>query len=89
MANGSFERFLGGSPFGVLVRLIFISLLVGAVMAFLGLSPRGLYEAIARFVSSLWYRGFAALGEVGGWIVAGALVVLPLWLISRLLAARR
>ena len=41
MANGSVERFLGGSPLGVLVRLLFISLLVGAAMAFLGLSPLG------------------------------------------------
>ena len=49
MAIASMERFLGGSPLSVLVRLIFISLLVGAGMAFLGLSPQSLYEAAARF----------------------------------------
>jgi hypothetical protein len=89
MSNGSVDRFLGGSPLGVLVRLIFISLLVGAAMAFLGLSPRSLYEAAARFVRSLGDLGFGAVREVGQWVIAGALIVVPLWLLARLFAARR
>ena len=89
MANGNIERFLGGSALSVLVRLIFISLLVGAAMAFLGISPRGLYEAVARFVRSIGNLGFGALNEVGQWVIAGALIVVPLWLLARLFAARR
>jgi hypothetical protein len=89
MANGNIERFLGGSLISVLVRLLFISLLVGAAMAFLGLSPRALYEAAARFVRSLGDLGFGAVREVGQWVIAGALLVVPLWLLSRLFAARR
>ncbi|MGW9329675.1 DUF6460 domain-containing protein [Bosea sp. (in: a-proteobacteria)] len=89
MANGGIERFLGGSVLSVLVRLLFISLLVGAAMAFLGLSPTGLYESALRFVRSLGNLGFGAVREVGGWAVAGALIVIPLWLISRLFASRR
>jgi hypothetical protein len=89
MANGNLERFLGGSLLSVLVRLIFISLLVGAAMAFLGLSPRGLFEAAARFLRSLGDLGFGAVREVGQWVIAGALVVIPLWLLSRLFASRR
>lgn len=83
------ERFLGGSPLGVLVRLIFVSLIVGAGMAFLGLSPRGLYEAVARFVHSIADLGFGAVREVGQWVIAGALIVVPLWLLMRLFASRR
>lgn len=83
------ERFLGGSPLSVLVRLIFISLLVGAAMAFLGLSPKGLLDSVVRFVRSLTGLGFDAVREVGQWIVAGALVVVPLWVLMRLFAARR
>ncbi|HEY5797564.1 MAG TPA: DUF6460 domain-containing protein [Bosea sp. (in: a-proteobacteria)] len=89
MANGNIERFLGGSPLAVLVRLLFISLLVGAAMAFLGLSPRGLYETAARFIRSLGDLGFGAVREVGQWVIAGALLVVPLWLLSRFFAARR
>ena len=83
------ERFLGGSPLSVLVRLIFISLLVGAAMAFLGLSPTGLYESALRFVRSLGNLGFGAVREVGQWVIAGALIVVPLWLLMRLFAARK
>ena len=83
------ERFLGGSPLSVLVRLIFISLLVGAAMAFLGLSPQGLYESAARFIRSITGLGFGAVREVGQWIIAGALIVVPLWLLMRLFAARK
>lgn len=89
MANGNIERFLGGSLLSVIVRLLFISLLVGAAMAFLGLSPRTLYETAARFVRSLGDLGFGAVREVGQWVLAGALLVVPLWLLSRLFAARR
>jgi len=83
------ERFLGGSPLSVLVRLIFISLLVGAAMAFLGLSPQGLFSAAMRFIRSVTGLGFGAVREVGQWLVAGALIVVPLWLLMRLFAARR
>ncbi len=87
--GGGIERFLGGSPLGVLIRLIFISLLVGAAMAFLGLSPRALFDSALRFARSLGDLGFGAVREVGQWVIAGALIVIPVWLISRLLAARR
>lgn len=83
------ERFIGGSPLSVLVRLIFISLLVGAAMAFLGLSPQGLFESAVRFLRSITGLGFGAVREVGQWIVAGALIVVPLWLLMRLFAARK
>ena len=83
------ERFLGGSPLSVLVRLVFVSLLVGAAMAFLGLSPQNLYEAAARFIRSITGLGFDAVREVGGWLVAGAVIVVPLWLLMRLFAARK
>ena len=88
-ALASMERFLGGSLLSVLIRLVFISLLVGAVMAFLGLSPWSLYDSAMRFLRSITGLGFGAVREVGQWVVAGALIVVPLWLISRLFAARR
>ncbi|WP_420102030.1 DUF6460 domain-containing protein [Bosea sp. (in: a-proteobacteria)] len=88
-ALASMERFLGGSPLRVLIRLVFISLIVGAILAFLGLSPQSLYESAVRFLRSLTGMGFGAVRDVGQWIVAGAMIVIPLWLISRLFAARR
>jgi hypothetical protein len=83
------DRFLGGSPLSVLVRLIFLSLIVGAVMAFLGLTPHALLGSAVNFVRSLGNLGFGAVRELGDWVVAGALVVVPLWLLMRLFASRR
>ena len=38
MPDPRLERALGGSPLSVVVKLIFLSLIVGAIMAFLGLT---------------------------------------------------
>lgn len=88
MAQNPLERFLGGSLGGVLVRLLFLSLIVGAVMAFLGLSPLGIVEGVVRFAQRLIETGFDALGEIGWWLASGALIVVPLFLIARLLKLR-
>jgi hypothetical protein len=88
MSGPKLERVLGGSPLSVLVKLIFLSLIVGAIMAFLGLTPKSLFDAIGTFVSSILNLGTDAIWQVAQWVVAGALVVVPIWLILRLLGRR-
>jgi hypothetical protein len=88
MPNPNLERALGGSPLGVIVKLIFLSLIVGAVLAFLGLTPRGLFQALGNFVASILNMGTDAIRMVAEWVVAGALIVIPLWLVLRLLGRR-
>lgn len=83
------QRFLGGSPGSVIVKLIFASLIVGALMAFLGLSPLRLFDSLIRFVRSITDLGFDAVREVFTWVVAGALVVVPIWFVMRLLKGRK
>ncbi|MCJ2095640.1 MULTISPECIES: DUF6460 domain-containing protein [unclassified Methylobacterium] len=83
------RRFLGGSPAGVFLRLLFLSVLVGAFMSMLGLTPGRLFWHIYDSARALLEIGLASLHDFGGWIVAGAVVVIPLWLISRLFAASR
>jgi Family of unknown function (DUF6460) len=80
MADG-FQRFMGGSPANVLVKLIF----AGALMAFLGLSPLRLFDSLIRFIRSITDLGFDAVREVFTWVVAGALVVVPIWFVMRLI----
>jgi ABC-type antimicrobial peptide transport system permease subunit len=82
------ERALGGSPLSVIVKLIFLSLIVGAIMAFLGLTPTSLFRAIGNFVTSILDLGTDAIWQVLQWVVAGALVVIPVWLLIRLLGRR-
>jgi hypothetical protein len=88
MPDPKLERALGGSPLSVVVKLIFLSLIVGAIMAFLGLTPRNLFTAIGNFVSSILNMGTDAIREVAQWVLAGALVVIPVWLLVRLFGRR-
>ncbi len=89
MANGSFQRFLGGSPGTVIVKLVFLSVLVGALMAFLGITPLGLIDNIVIFFRRLFGRGIEAVREVGLWLLYGAIIVVPVWLVVRLLGGKR
>lgn len=87
--GSNLQRFLGGSPGAVLVKLVFLSLLVGAFMAFLNVTPVGLFERILRILRDVLDLGFESFREVGRWILYGAMVVVPLWLLSRLFARGR
>ncbi len=82
------QRFLGGSPGAVLVKLIFLSLLVGAFLAFLGITPFGLIEGVFEWFRSMFDFSLETLRDIGRWILYGAVIVVPLWLISRIFSRR-
>jgi hypothetical protein len=82
------NRFLGGSPGSVLVKLLFLSLLVGAFLAFLGLTPFLLIDRLFGWLRSVFDLSFETVREVGRWILYGAVIVVPLWLLSRVFARR-
>ena len=82
------NRFLGGSPGSVLVKLIFLSLLVGAFMAFLNITPFGLIQGLVDWIGSVLDLSLDTVKEIGLWVLYGAIIVVPLWLISRLFSRR-
>ena len=82
-------RWLGGPPLLVLAKLIFISLVVGAIMAGLGLTPRRLVYEVVDVFQSLFGVGLDAIRNVSHYILMGAVIVLPIWLVARLVNARR
>ena len=87
--DSALRRFLGGSPAGVFMRLLFLSVLVGAFMSMLGVTPGRLFWHLYDSARALLDLGLASLHDFGGWIIAGAIVVVPLWLIARLFAVSR
>lgn len=89
MTDSSLNRFLGGSPGQVALRLVFLSFVVGIILAALNMNPLDLLYIAWDFIERLWNMGFEALGRLGGYLVAGALVVLPVWIVLRLLAVGR
>ena len=82
------NRFIGGSPGSVLAKLIFLSLLVGAFMAFLDITPFGLIEGLFNWIRSVFDLSLDTVKEVGLWVLYGAVIVVPLWLISRFFSRR-
>jgi hypothetical protein len=82
------ERFLGGSPGVVAVRLLFLSLLVGFFLVWLDIRPVDILLGLQHMVERLWAAGFDAVREVAEYVLAGAVIVVPLWLALRLLNAR-
>lgn len=89
MAGPGFERVLGDRPASLIIKLIFVSLIVGAAMALLGLSPQSIVRGAMRFIRSIWDMGFDALHEIASWVFAGALIVIPVWVVVRVLGNRR
>lgn len=88
MAN-RFESFLGDSPLRLLVRLIVLSLVVGVVLAALGIEPRDIVSSAIDFVHHIWSMGFDAIDKAWRYFLLGAVVVIPVWLVLRLLNAGR
>ena len=88
MADNSLTRFLGGPPVTVLIRLVLLSLVVGALLIWLDIRPWHIIEAAQRSLARIYAMGFDAIREAGQYIVAGALVVVPVWFVMRLLNGR-
>jgi hypothetical protein len=78
------ERWLGGTPLAVLFRLVLLSILVGVVLAALGLDPLDIIESIQRLVQVVWNMGFDAIRWLWRYFLLGAVIVVPIWLVMRL-----
>ncbi|MCY6382506.1 DUF6460 domain-containing protein [Hoeflea prorocentri] len=87
--SGNLNRFLGDTPGRTLIKLIVLSFIVGAVMAAFNWYPMDVVRAIVDFIRNLWELGFAALGRFGDYLVLGAVVVVPVFLIIRIMSYRR
>jgi hypothetical protein len=88
-SDDALTRFLGGSPSAVFLRLLAASLIVGFFLVWLDIRPFEVFRALDRFVHRLWDMGFDALREIGQYILAGAVIVVPVWFLSRLLKSGR
>jgi hypothetical protein len=84
--TSNLQRYLGGSPLAVLLKLVVLSLIVGAIMAGLGLTPGNLVRQAVQAAHALFGLGFDTLRDVGGYVVTGAVIVIPIWVITRILS---
>ncbi len=82
------SRLLGGTPTSVLIRLFFLSLIVGALLMWLDIKPADIFHGLVHFINRIWGLGFDALRELGEYLLAGAVIVVPIWFVLRLLNLR-
>jgi Domain of unknown function (DUF6460) len=79
------ERFFGGNPALVLLRLVILSLIVGVVLAALGFSPYDLLQNIRELAQRIYDMGFTAVEKAFRYFLLGAVIVFPVWVVMRLL----
>ncbi len=83
------NTFLGGSVLGVLVRLVVLSIVVGVVLSALGITPHNIFYQFNVLLERIYDLGFGAIESVLGYLILGAVVVVPVWFISRLIKVSR
>ena len=89
MNNSAMTRIFGGSPLAVVGRLMLVSILVGVVLTALGLDPFDIVRSIERLIRQMWNMGFDAIRWLWRYFLLGAVIVIPVWLIMRLINAPR
>jgi hypothetical protein len=87
MADNTLERFFGGSPFWVVVRLVLLSVVIGVLLSVLGFDPWNIWWSLERLVRRIINLGWDAIDSVWRYFILGAVLVFPIWLIVRLARA--
>lgn len=84
MSNG-LSQFLGDTPGRTLVKLAVISFVVGIIMSALNFTPIEVWFAIENFFIRIYELGFDAIWRIARYFVWGAFIVVPIFLLMRLL----
>ena len=80
-----FRRFLGGHPLSVVLRLALLSILAGVLLSLIGITPHNFFRVLDEFARSIYDLGFGAFRWIVDYLLLGAMVVVPVWLVRRLL----
>ncbi len=81
-------RALGGPPLVVFMRLLFVSLLVGAFLMWFDIRPFDIFWAVRRLIDRILDLGWDSVRRVAEYVLAGAVLVVPCWLVLRLMNYR-
>ena len=89
MSNGSMTRILGGSPLAVLARLVLVSVLVG-VDSVRGRARSLQHHTLGRAAGARDLEHGLGRGRyLWRYFLLGAVIVIPIWIIVRLVNAPR
>jgi hypothetical protein len=82
--SGSLNRFFGGSPIAVVLKLVLLSVVIGVLMSVLGLDAFAIIRSIERMIRGLFENFSDAIETITRWFLLGAVIVFPIWLLLRL-----
>ncbi|MES1991625.1 MAG: DUF6460 domain-containing protein [Pseudomonadota bacterium] len=74
----------GGPVLPTLFKLAVASVVVGILLAIFGIQPIDLWRNFLDTVAHIWNMGFDALNWSVRYILLGAVVVVPIWLVLRI-----
>ena len=83
------DRFFGGSPAAVVLRLVIISVVVGIVLAALNLDALAIFDGLRNLARKIYNMGFDAIEWALQYFLLGAVIVFPVWFVSRLVKTSR
>ena len=83
-AHQLIHRFLGGPPLAVVGRPVRSSLLVGVILAAIGLDPWNIVASVRALIVHIWTMSFDILRWLWRYFLLGAVIVVPIWLLVRL-----
>ncbi len=83
------EPFSWRYPARVLIKLVLISLVVGVVMSAFHWTPYDIFYGIRDFFLRLWNMGFSAISGFVDYLILGAAVVIPAFILLRILSYRK
>lgn len=85
----SLQQLFGNNPRETLVRLIFLSILAGALMAIFRVTPFEVINMISDTIEQLLADHFRLIRDIFRYFIYGAMIVVPIWLILRIVNAVR
>ncbi|MBO0750845.1 MAG: hypothetical protein J2P53_01970 [Bradyrhizobiaceae bacterium] len=84
MGNDALTRIFGGSPTGVLVRLVLLSIVVGFILHAAHIDPQDIFRSIQDLIQRVWQLGLEPIRWLWRYFLLGAVIVIPIWLVIRL-----
>jgi hypothetical protein len=83
------ERVVGDRPAAVAVRLVLVSLFVGFLMSVFGIEPDAIFRWVQRTIEDVFADSGHYLRQAFGYVLTGAAIVLPIWILLRVMAMGR
>ena len=78
------DKIFGGPIVPTLFRLAILSFIVGLTLFFLGIDPVDLWRNFGKTIRDAWTIVVDTMDWASQYAILGAIVVLPIWIIYRL-----